>query len=77
MDTIAGWAYGVTWGMFPLVVLLGFAAYALFGATAVLVSLKRFIRPLRRIPVRVHRWMAIAALLLATVHLIFGLSVYV
>jgi len=76
MDTIAGWAYGVTWGAFPLVVLLGFAAYALFGATAVLVSLKRYVRSLRRVPVKVHRWMAIVALLLATVHLIFGLSAY-
>ena len=77
MDTIAGWAYGVTWGPFPLVVLLGFATYALFGATAVLVSLKRYVRPLRRVPVKVHRGMANTALLLATVHLILGISVYV
>ena len=76
MDTIAGWAYGVTWGAFPLVVLLGFVTYALFGVTAALVSLKRYVRPLRRVPVKVHRWMAIAALLLATVHLVFGLSAY-
>ncbi len=76
MDTIAGWAYGVTWGAFPLVVLLGFAAYALFGVTAALVSLKRYVRSLRRVPVKVHRWMAVSALLLASVHLVFGLSAY-
>lgn len=76
MDTLAGWAYGITWGPFPLVVLLGFLTYALFGATAVLVSLKRYIRPLRRVSIKVHRWLAIIALVIAAVHLVFGLSAY-
>ena len=77
MSFLRSLAYDYSLGGFPLVVLVGFATYALFAATAAMVGFKRSSRRLRRIPVRVHRSLAIAALLLATVHLLMGLSVYV
>ena len=77
MDVLRDWAFGVSVGQFPLVALIGFITYALFLVTAILVSAKRWSARLRRIPVRVHRWMGIAALLLATLHLLMGVSSYV
>ena len=77
MDVLRNWAYGVSLGGFPLIALIGFATYALFLTTAIMVSAKRWIKRLRRVPVRVHRWMGITAIALATLHLLMGLSTYV
>jgi len=77
MGFLRGLAYDHSLGPFPIIAIVGFATYALLASTAVLVSLKRWSKRLRRMPVRVHRWMAIAALLLATLHLLMGLSAYV
>jgi predicted ferric reductase len=77
MDVLQNWAYEVSLGGFPLIALIGFATYALFLATAVMVSAKRWVKPLRRMPVRFHRWMAITTLALATFHLLLGVSTYV
>ena len=77
MDVLRNWAYEVSLGGFPLIALIGFATYALFLTTAILVSAKRWSVRLRRVPVRVHRWMGISAILLATFHLLMGLSSYV
>lgn len=77
MDVLQSWAYNVSLGGFPLIALIGLITYALFLTTAVLVSAKRWSKALRRVPVRVHRWMAISAILLATFHLLMGVSNYV
>ena len=58
---------------------LFFPLHRMFDAvllTAVLVSAKRWSVRLRRVPVRVHRWMGIVAITLATLHLLMGLSNY-
>ena len=70
-------AYDVYLGPLPMIAIVGFVTYSVFATTAILVSAKRWSRRLRRVSVKVHRWMAIAALLLATLHLLMGLSVYV
>lgn len=70
-------AYDVTVGAFPMIAIVGFFTYGLIFVTAFLVSAKRYSKHLRRVPVRVHRWMGITALLTATLHLLMGVSVYV
>lgn len=77
MDMLQHWAYELSLGRLPLIALIGFVTYALLLVTAILVSAKRWSARLRRIPVRVHRWMGISALLLATLHLLMGVSSYV
>lgn len=77
MDVLRNWAYEVSLGGFPLIALIGFVTYALFLTMAILVSAKRWSVRLRRVPVRVHRWMGISAIALATFHLLMGLSAYV
>ena len=70
-------AYGAYLGPLPMIGLIGLATYAIFLTTAVMVSAKRWSKRLRRVPVRVHRWMGIAGLTLATLHLLMGISLYV
>jgi DMSO/TMAO reductase YedYZ heme-binding membrane subunit len=70
-------AYGTYVGPLPMIAVVGFITYALFLSTAILVSAKRWSKRLRRVPVRVHRWMGIVAITLATLHLLMGLSSYV
>jgi len=77
MNVLRNWGYEVSLGGFPLIALIGFITYALFLTTATMVSAKRWSKRLRRVPVRVHRWMGIGAIALATFHLLMGLSAYV
>jgi DMSO/TMAO reductase YedYZ heme-binding membrane subunit len=70
-------AYGTYVGPLPMIAVVGFITYALFLSTAILVSAKRWSKRLRRVPVRVHRWMGIVAIALATLHLLMGVSNYV
>jgi len=77
MRVLSDLAYGTYLGPLPVIAIVGFITYALFLTTAVLVSAKRWSVRLRRVPVRVHRWMGISAILLATLHLLMGLSNYV
>lgn len=70
-------AYDVTVGSLPLIGVIGIVTYTLFLLAALLTGLKRWIKPLRRLRVRTHRGIAMVALILATVHLLMGLSVYV
>ncbi|MDD4903890.1 MAG: hypothetical protein PHV11_03480 [Candidatus Bipolaricaulis sp.] len=76
MDFLRSVAYGTAWGPFPVVVWVGFATYFLLLVTAALASLKRHVKPLRRVPVSVHRGLGILTALLATFHLLLGLSAY-
>jgi len=77
MGFFRGLAYDVYVGAFPMVAIIGFATYATLLITAGMVSAKRYSRRLRKVPVRIHRWMAILAITLATLHLLMGLSTYV
>ena len=77
MGWLRDFAYGSYLGPFPMMAIVGFVTYTLFLITAVLVSLKRSIPALRRIPVKVHRGLAIVALLFATFHLLLGIASYV
>jgi hypothetical protein len=72
MKTLADVAYTTFLGK-PLIFYLGLATYALFLATAVLVSVRR---KKRRLPLKAHRGMAIVAVVLATAHGLLSLSVY-
>jgi len=77
MRFLSDLAYGTYVGPLPMIAIVGFVTYALLVTTAAMVSAKRWSKRLRRIPVKVHRWMAIIAILLVTLHLLMGLSNYV
>jgi len=77
MGFFRGLAYDVYVGAFPMIAIVGFATYGVILLTAGMVSAKRYSKRLRRVPVKVHRWMGIMALLLATLHLLMGVSTYV
>ena len=77
MQFFSDLAYGTYLGPLPMIAIVGFVTYALFLTTAIMVSAKRWSKWLRRVPVKVHRWMGITAILLATLHLLMGLASYV
>jgi len=77
MEALRSFGYGTSLGPFPVVVWFGFATLVLLTLAAGIASLKKQIPALRRVSVRVHRGLAIAALALALFHLVLGLSVYV
>lgn len=77
MEFFTRWAYDVSIGRFPFIAIAGLVTYASFLMTAGLVSGKRWSKRLRRVPVRVHRWMALWSLAWATLHLLMGISLYV
>ena len=77
MGFFRDFAYVMHLGPFPMIALVGFLTYTLILATAILASGKRWSRRLRRVPVKVHRAMGILAILLATLHLLMGVSTYV
>lgn len=77
MDFIRHIAYASSFGPFPVVVWVGLLTYLLFVSTAGLTSLKRWNKTLRRVPVKVHRRLAVAAVVVATIHLVLGMSIYV
>ena len=70
-------AYGTYVGPFPMIAIIGLVTYVVIVTSAILASGKRRFRALRRVPVWVHRWLGIFAILLATLHLLMGLSSYV
>lgn len=69
-------AYGTYIGPFPMIALVGFATYSVIVATAIMASGKRWSKCLRRVPVKVHRVMGGLAIVLATLHLLMGLALY-
>jgi uncharacterized membrane protein len=77
MGVLRDFAYGTYVGSFPMIALIGLLTYALVLSTALVASGKRWIRWLRRVPVKVHRAMGLLTLLVATLHLLMGLSLYV
>jgi len=77
MGTLSGWAYGVRLGAFPLIAIVGFATYGLFGLAALTMIARRWNRSFTRLAFKLHRWLACAGILLATFHLLLGVSIYV
>lgn len=70
-------AYGAYIGPLPMIAIVGLVTYVVIVSSAIMASGKRRFRALRRVPVKVHRWMGILAILLATLHLLMGLSSYI
>lgn len=70
-------AYGTSLGPFPMIAVIGFATYAIILTTAILGLGKRWSKKLRRAPFKVHRRMGFISILLATIHLLMGVSAYV
>jgi len=77
MNTLADWAYGVQLGRFPLIAIVGFATYGMFGLAALAMIARRWNRSFARLAFKLHRRLAYAGFLLATFHLLLGLSLYV
>ena len=69
-------AYGTYVGPLPMIAIVGFVTYFVIVTSAIMASGKRRFPALRHVPVRIHRWMGILAVLLATLHLLMGLSAY-
>ena len=70
-------AYGTYLGPFPVMAIAGFITYAVILVAATLALGKRWSKLLRRVPFKVHRRMGILAIVLATLHLLMGVSAYV
>jgi len=77
MDLLRDLAFGTRLGPFPLVARIGFLTHSLILAAAIMVSGKKWSKLRRRVPVNAHRWIGILAVLLATLHLVMGISAYV
>ena len=77
MGFIRDLAYGTYLGSFPVIALVGFLTYAAILTAATLALGKRWSKRLRRVPFRVHRRMGLLAIVLATLHLLMGVSAYV
>lgn len=77
MQTLSDWAYGVQIGRLPLIAVIGFVTYGLFALAAFAMIARRWSKSFTRLAFKLHRWIAYAALLLATFHLLLGLSLYV
>jgi len=77
MQTLADWAYGVQVGRLPLIAVVGFVTYGIFGLAALAMISRRWSKSFTRLAFKLHRWLAYAGFLLATFHLLLGLSLYV
>ena len=77
MRLLADWAYGVRLGALPLIAVVGFVTYGLFGLAALAMIARRWNRSFTRLAFRFHRWLAYAGLAAATFHLLLGVSLYV
>lgn len=70
MDTLRNIAYHYV-GPYPVIFYLGLVGYALLLATAGAMGLSRVLK--KRRPVKVHRRLAYATLLVATLHALLGI----
>lgn len=73
MQTIAQWAYNMYYGL-PLVAWLGILTYIFLLAAGAVQVLTR--KRIKRFPLSVHVTLARITIILATIHLIFGISAY-
>jgi hypothetical protein len=77
MRLLSDLAYGTYVGPLPMIAVVGLVAYGLFLAAALVMISKRWFKRFARRAFKLHRWIAYAGLLVATFHLLLGLSVYV
>ena len=77
MQTLSDWAYGIKLGRLPLIAVVGFVTYGLFALAALAMIAKRRNRSFTRLAFKLHKWLAYAGFLLATFHLLLGVSLYV
>ena len=77
MTFLGNLAYGAYLGPCPIIAIVGFLAYTNILAAAILASGKLWSKRLRHVPVKVHRGLGVLAILLATLHLLMGVSAYV
>jgi len=77
MRFLSDLAYGAHFGPFPTIAVVGFVAYGLFVAAALVMLTRRWIRRFARTAFKLHRAIAGAGLLVATFHLLMGLSLHV
>jgi len=75
MHTLARWAYTSILGH-PVVFYLGLITYTLILVTALVAVLRTKVTRLRRLPVSLHRRLALVAVVLATAHGLLTLSAY-
>ena len=76
MKFLSDFAYGFYVGPLPLIAVVGFVTYALFLIAALVMAARRWNKRLARRVFKLHRWIAYAALLVATLHLLMGVSSY-
>jgi hypothetical protein len=69
-------AYSVFLGPFPLIAVMGFATYITLLMAAVIGLGRRWSKRLRRLPPRAHRSMGLLTVVLGTIHLLMGVSLY-
>ncbi len=77
MKLLSDLAYGTYVGPLPMIAVVGFVTYGLFLTAALVMAVKRWNKRFARRAFKLHRWIAYAALLVATLHLLMGLSGYV
>ena len=77
MTLLSDFAYGIYAGPLPMMAVVGFVTYGLFLLAAGFMISKRWFKGFARRAFRLHRWLAATALVLATLHLLMGLSAYV
>jgi len=77
MRLLSDLAYGYYVGPLPMIAVVGFVAYGLFLIAALVMAARRWNKRFARRAFRLHRWIAYAGLLVATLHLLMGLSTYV
>ena len=77
MGRLTDFAYGVYVGPFPMIAVVGFVTYGLFLTAALVMAARRWSKRFARRAFKLHRWIAYAGLLVATLHLLMGLSSYV
>ena len=77
MSVFADFAYGIYVGPLPMIAVVGFVTYGLFLIAALAMAARRWNKRFARQAFKLHRWIAYAGLLAATLHLLMGLSTYV
>jgi hypothetical protein len=77
MRLLSQLAYSHYIGPLPMIAVVGLVAYGLFLIAALVMAARRINRRFARTSFVLHRWFAGAGLLVATFHLLLGLSAYV
>ena len=77
MNALFDLAYGTSLGPFPMIAWVGFLTYAVILTASFLAAGRRWSARLRRVPLRVHKALGILSVIVATLHLLMGVSAYI